>query len=1018
MNKYLLSILLAGTAFSVTAQNLSFSGTVLDENGEPMPGATIKVEGTKKGIVSDINGKFSFSELNDRGVTIVVSGFGYKSQKIKVKRGETAITVNMKTDTQEMEEIVVIGYGKAKKSELTASVETVSAKDLAKIPAMNLDQSLSGQAAGLSVKAVTGDPSSARESRLSIRGNMDNPLLVIDGVPRFSSTTNEGEMRLSDLNPDDIESISILKDAAAAAVYGSRAANGVILVQTKRGKAGARAKVSYRGQYNMDRATYLPKFLNAQDFAQLYNRAIAENPDGGYTPYDIDALGSNPNLYGDSNLFDYFRKWGHSQRHSLSVSGGSAGVRYLVSTGYSESKGLYSNLGRNRFNYALRLDTDLFPGLTMSMNLSGAIQQYKNNNNPVTIDDAYSFSPIEVLRYTNGAYASLEGSNPLVSVLGLGGYQTNSSDMHTLNGTLRYQVPKIKGLEVYGTFTYDMNHQGMMQYNSPVELSIYSPITNEITVDPTTVYPNVRITMTDRRQSVNNLLLEGGVNYRNTFAENHTVSAMAVVNYQDYHNKYLRGINPNLPGLKPEIIGNTSVGSISGNEYYSQRASTVGRFTYGYSNRYFAEFSFRLDGSTKFAPDRRWGFFPTGSASWVVSNEKFFEQFQPMVSQAKVRASLGRLGDDGAASDFGYMQFYNFSNTGGYNFGSQWNIGLIPSISSYPNKVLTWGESRDLNVGLDLGFLNNRITTSVEWYRRLRTNMVTDAKDYLFPPTVGTGGVRPAVNIGEVLFSGVDFTVRHDNTIGDFNYDLSFNVGTSDNRVLDWGDESSLPEQLRRKGRPYMVWQLYEANGLFQVGDDLSMMPDQDGKKNSTLKPGDIRYVDQNGDNKITEADMILVKNSAYPDISYGFGVGFGWKGLHLNMQFQGVAGYNQMISELYTLENGSIQRFQDYHLTDSWTPDNPNASYPRIKFTSTSDNNRWDSTYWIKRCNFLRLKALTLGYTLPKNWIKGWGISNVDISLQASNLFTFSSLNNMDPESLRGYPLQKSYGFSLGFGF
>lgn len=994
------------------------TGTVLDEKEEPLVGATVRVEGVPGGAATDIDGKFKVALSARKTSRLIVTCFGYETRRMDVGKDTRNLVVRMTEVHSEIDELVVIGYGTAKRSELTSSVETISSKDLLKIPAMNIDQSLGGQVAGLGVKAVTGDPSSARESTMSIRGNLDSPLLVIDGVPRFSSTTNEGEMRLSDLNPDDIESISILKDAAASAVYGARAANGVILVQTKRGKSD-KVRINYRGQLNFDEATYLPKFLNARQFAELYNRAVEANPDGGYNKYDLNLLGSNPNLYGDSSLFDYFHKWGHTQRHSLSVSGGVKSVRYLVSAGYSESKGLYSNIGRNRFNYSLRTDADILKGLTLSVNLTGSITNYKNNNNPLTIDDAYAYSPIEVLQYTDGSYASLEGYNPLVSVRGLGGYQKTKSDYHTLNAQLRYQIPKVDGLEIYVTATHDMNHSGVTTYSKPVQLSVYNPLTGEITIDPSSVYPASRITMSDREQSVHNTLLEGGISYNHTFNEKHHVTGLAVINYQDYQNKYLRGTNPNLSGEKPEILGSSSTASLSGNEYNSQRASTVGRVTYGFDSRYFAEFSFRVDGSTRFSPSKRWGFFPTFSASWVLSNEKFFKVSPSIISQAKLRASAGILGDDGVASDFGYLQFYSFTNTEGYNFGGNWLPGLLPSLSSYPNESLTWGKSKDFNVGLDLGFWNNRVTATVEWYQRTRTNMVTDAREYLFPPTVGTGGVLPSVNIGKVRFSGVDFTIRHNNTIGDFNYDLSFNIGTSENKVLDWGDESSLPEAQRRKGKPFTVNSLYVADGLFQSYEEIAAWPvDQDGKKNATLAPGDIKYLDQDGDNILTVNDMVFVEDSSLPTVTYGFGVGGSWKGIHVNLSFQGAGGYNQLISELYTLENNSLQRFQDYHYTDTWTPDNTNASYPRVKFATTGDNNRRSSTYWVKKCNFLRLKALTVGYSLPMSILRKTKLTSVDVSFQASNLCTWSSLHNMDPESLRGYPLQRSYGFSIAFGF
>lgn len=997
----------------------NIAGTVLDEHDEPLVGATVRIDGVKGGAATDLDGKFSLTAPSDKTATLIVSCFGYTTQKVHAAKDTGQMTIKMVPLDTQIDEVVVIGYGTAKKSELTSSVETISAKDLAKIPSMNLDQSLGGQVAGLGVQAVTGDPSSARESTMSIRGNLDNPLLVIDGVPRFSTTTNEGEMRLSDLNPDDIESISVLKDAAAAAVYGARAANGVILVQTKRGKEGERTRLNYRGQLTFDEATYLPKFLGAHDYAVLFNRAVEASPDAGYTPYDLDKLGSNPNLYGDSSLFDYFHKWGHTQRHSISLSGGMKAVRYYLSAGFAESKGLYSNIGRNRFNYSLRIDADIIKGLTLSTNFSGSVSNYKNNNNPVTIDDAYSFSPLEVLQYTDGSFASLEGYNPLVSVLGLGGYQKTKSDYHTLNARLTYQIPKVDGLEIYVMGTYDMNHSGVKTFSKPVELYVYNPLTDEITLDQSSIYPQSRITMQQRNQSVHNLLVEGGISYNHTFNEKHHVTGLAVINYQDYHNKYLRAINNNLPGQKPEILGTSSTASLSGSEYMSQRASTVGRFSYGFDNRYFAEFSFRVDGSTRFSPSKRWGFFPTVSASWVISNEKFFTVSPAILSQAKIRASAGILGDDGVASDFGYMQYYNFTNTQGYNFGSIWMTGLLPSLSSYPNESLTWGKSKDLNVGIDLGFWNNRVNATAEWYLRERSNMVTDARDYLFPPSVGTGGVRPSVNVGRVRFTGFDFTVRHNNNFGDFHYDVSFNIGTSSNKVMDWGDESSLPEQQRLKGRPFTVWSLYQADGLFQSYEEIAKWPvDQDGKGNSTLAPGDIKYLDQDGDNALTINDMVYVKSSALPEINYGFSLGGNWKGIHLNLSFQGAGGYNQLINELYTLESNSLQRFQDYHMTDTWTPENPNAAYPRIKFATTGDNNRRSSTFWLKKCNYLRLKALTVGYSIPPSILKKTKLQSVDLSFQATNLCTWSSLHNMDPESLRGYPLQRSYGFSLAFGF
>lgn len=1006
-------------ALSAHAQNRNISGVVLDENGEPLIGATVKVDGMLLATATDLDGKFDLSVPKKEDIKLAVTYVGYAPQLVSLKDDENVVTIHMAVSASEMDEVVVIGYGSAKKANLTSSIEVLKASDIAKIPSMNLDQSLAGQVSGLGVTMTSADPSSAQESRISVRGNTGEPLLVIDGIPRLGTTTNDGEMRLSDLNPDDIESISILKDAAAAAVYGSRAANGVILVQTKRGQTSSRARVTYRGQFNMEQAVNLPKFLNAYDFATLYNRAVEESAAGVYTPYDLDLIGSDPNLYADENLMDHLNKWGHSQRHSISISGGGSNVRYFLSGAYSESKGLYSNIGRSRFNYSGKIDADLFPGLSASFNFNGSVSNFKNSSY-ATIDEAYSYSPLQVLRYTDGSLASIEGYNPLIDLEGTGGYTKQSSDYHTVMGVLRYDFPWVKGLQVYLQGSVDFNHNNRTIYNKPVTLYLYDPITKEFSIDENTVYPKADISMSDRFQKVDNKLIEFGINYNNTFAEKHDVSGTAVFNYQNYHNKYLNGTNNNKPGIYPEVVGNTSNGVISGSEYYTERASVVGRATYGFDNRYFAEFSFRVDGSTRFAPGKRWGFFPTGSASWVISNEEFFKNIPPSImSFAKVRASAGILGDDGAVSDFSYLQSYNFTNGEGYNFGGVWSPTLIPSISAFPNPDLTWGKSKDFNVGFDAGFWDNRVTFSLEWFQRTRTDMVTSARSQLFPPSVGTGGVTANVNIGKVRYRGVDFSIRHLNNIGEFKYNVSFNIGFNEDKVLDWGDESSLPENQRYAGHSYTVWFMYQDAGLFQSEEEIRNWPvDQDGKRNSSLRPGDIKYVDQDGDGVLTVNDMINVKNSSLPDVSYGFGIGAEWKGFYFNAQFAGFGGYNQKVSELYTLENGSLQRFQDYHLYDSWTPDNPDATYPRVKFATNGDNNRFDSTFWIRKCNFLRFKALSIGYIFPVKMFGKSGIKTLDIAFQGSNLYTWSSLDGMDPEVLRGYPITRGYGVSLTFGF
>ena len=1011
-----------GLAAQNTAPHPMLKGKVVDQGGETVIGAHVKWKGDKTGAVTDLDGMFSIPE---KGTELVISFLGYKTQTIKVRPGQRDLVIRLEDDAQDLDEIVVIGYGTQKKAALTSSIETIKREDLLSMPTANLDEALYGQVAGLQVMQTTGDPSTAKESDLHIRGINNAPLLVIDGVPRFGTTTSDGEMRLSDLNPDDIESISILKDAAAAAVYGSRAANGVILVQTKRAEGNQKVSVNYRGQMNIQQAAQLPDFLNAYEYAKLYNRAVENTPGTANTAYTDEQLEmirthSNPNVYGDENLLDYLDNVGYTTTHSLSASGGNQYVRYYISGGYTHSKGLYSGVGRDRFNYSAKLDATLTKGLTLSLDLTGSHTKSKNSSY-TTVDAAYNFSPLEVLTFENGNLASLDGSNPLINVRGLGGYIKDTGKMNTVTANLRWELPWVKGLSIYARATFDNNTRIEKTFSKPVTLYTYDEQTGEYATDPNTVYPTAKVTNEQIDRFVDNQLYEAGVNYAQTFNAKHDFSAMLVANYQQTHNQYMTGENQNA-SIYPEIIGTAISARLVGSETYNQRASLVGRFTYGYANRYFVEGSFRVDGSTYFHPDHRWGFFPSISASWVLSNEEFFKRWeQPVLSNVKFRASTGLLGDDGLVGEYSYLMTYIESTRAGYNIGGSYRPGIIINTGSYPNPMLTWGKSHDYNIATDLGFWDNRFGLTFEYYWRFETDKITAAPAYLYPPSTGVDGNVPNMNFSELKAWGWDLTLTHRNTVGKVKYNVDLTLAKSDDKYLDYGDESSLSPNRWRAGRSSMVWSMYEAVGLFQSQEEIDNWPlDQDGQGNATLAPGDIQYKDQDGNNQLTTEDLIYVKNSSNPDFNFSLRLGASYKGFFVNAMFQGATGYQQNIKELYTTNSGTLQRFQDYHLTDTWTPDNPNASLPRIKFATANDNNRRESTFWVRDCDFLRLKSLSIGYELQPKVMKKLKLNSASIALQGSNLVTWSSLDDlgMDPESLRGYPIQRSYGITLNLGF
>ena len=721
------ALCLAGGLAAQTPQPI-LKGKVIDRGGETVIGAHVKWKNAQGGAVTDLDGNFSIPET---GTELVISFLGYKTQTIKIKPGQKNLVVTLEDDAQDLDELVVVGYGTQKKASLTGSIETIKSEDLLSLPTANLDEALYGQVAGLQVMQTTGDPSSAKEANLHIRGINNSPLLVIDGVPRFGTTTSDGEMRLSDLNPDDIESISILKDAAAAAVYGARAANGVILVQTKRASGNQKVSVNYRGQMNIQQATQLPDFLDAYEYAKLYNRAVENTPgtaNAAYTPEQLEMIRthSNPNVYVDENQLDYLDYVGDTTTHSVSANGGNQYVKYYISGGYTHSKGLYSGVNRDRFNYSAKLDATLTKGLVLSLDITGSRSNSKNSSY-TTIDNAYTSSPLQVLRFDNGYLASEDGSSPLSNVEGLGGYIKDTGKMNTITANLRWELPWVKGLSVYARATFANNTRIEKTFDKPVTLYTYDQQTGQFDTDPNTVYPTAKVSIEQIDRFVDNQLYEAGINYNRTFAAKHDVGAMLVANYQQPHTQYMTGENQNA-SIYPETIGTAVTARLLGSETYNQRASLIGRLNYGYDYRYFVEASFRVDGSTYFHPDHRWGFFPSVSASWVLSNETFFKYWkQKVLSNVKFLASTGLLGDDGLVGEYSYLLTYIESTREGYNIGGNYRPGIIMSTGNYPNPELTWGKSHDYNIAADLGFWYNRFVLTFEHYWRYETDKITAA---------------------------------------------------------------------------------------------------------------------------------------------------------------------------------------------------------------------------------------------------------------------------------------------------
>lgn len=1015
-------------------KTVEIKGRVLDaESTKPLVGAMISIIGTTRGAITDEKGEFILKAQD--GEELEVSFVGMIAQKFKALQSiKEILNLLMLKDVQSIDDVVVVGYGTRKKELLTGAIETVKGEQLAQQATNRLDEAIIGQTAGVFVANQSGDPSSLGEVVIRVRGNKGSdaaPLLVIDGTPRFGTVISDGEMRLSDINPNDVESISILKDAAAAAIYGSRAANGVILVTTKRGDASKKLSIQYSGKGNFQQAAMMPNFLNNYEFAKLYNTAV-ENTSGTkmekYTPEQLEQIknGSNPDIYASEDLTDYLKKWGYSTSHSLSLSGGSKDISYYASGSYVSTSGLYSGLKNNRFNYNLRLDARLLEGLTLSFDVMGSGSKSKNPSYQ-TISSLYNVSPLQPLTWQNGSWVSINGGNPLVGINGMGGYQQNNAGYNTVTAKLNYELDFVtKGLSVYAKSSFDNNQYETRDFKDPVKL-----YKREVSVvdgkevityplDNATVYPKAKPSIAQNTQSTNNMLLEAGVNYNRSF-EKHNVSAMLIYNYQQ--NKYtkMRAENKEMQTSFPEFVGTSSkIGGAT--DGYNQRASWVGRVNYSYDGRYIVEGSFRSDGSTKFHPDNRWGFFPTASVAWNISNENFFKGWkQDILSNAKIRVSTGLLGNDGAISDFAYLYSYILGSES-YQIGnSPEQSGLIKDPdSTVPNPILQWGKSHDYNLGADIGFFNNRLTATFEYYWRFNTNDIRMTPFHLFPPSIGTGGNTPFQNFGKTKTWGYDLTVGWRDRIGSSaSYSVDFMMSRSWDTVMDAGDEGTLSDERKKAGKPVSSSWMLVSDGLFQSQDEIDAWPvDQDGKKNASLVPGDIRYKDFDGNNELGEDDKRAFEYLSIPDYAMNMRLGFNFKGVFINALFQGAVNYKKNVSDSYTLEGGTLPRFQDFHLSDSWSPANPGGDYPVVKFVTTNDNNKKSSDYWYRDASYLRLRTLNIGYTLPAKYLKNVKLSSLSIGLQGGNLFTLCSLKGMDPDTGRGYPITRTYGITINLGF
>ncbi|AZI25530.1 TonB-dependent receptor [Pedobacter sp. G11] len=984
-------LLFMGCFLTITAQAQTVVvGVVNDAQGSPIPGASIKSKIGNKTSVTSLDGKYSVSVAENDSLTF--SFIGFKSLTLAVGKRKI-IDVKLISDDQRLNEVVVVGYGTQKKVNLTGAVSVVSSKDLNMRPVGQASAALQGLAPGVTVTQASGRPG-GDAGTIRIRGigtlNDANPLVLIDNV----------EGSLNSIDPSLIESVSVLKDAASASIYGSRAANGVILVTTKRANANS-LSVSYNNYVGFQELTRLPDMVNAVDHMELTNLA---NVNAGASPTFSQAMidntrnGTNPDLYPNTNWQkEVLTGSGFMQNHFITVNGGGEKVKFLASLGYFDQAGL---LEVSRFKrITLRNNADIkFSdklNLTIDLQLLSRVTKEPGRGSSSVFNQMNRIAPIFAGIFSNGSYGEgSNGNNPIAYSRPEGGLAKTSNPGASLNSTLTYKPFRWLQADVTIAPRYDQVDDNtfvtaIKTYRADGNLAFTQPALATLDVSNSrALYNNMRATLTG-----------------NISVAKHSFKLLAGASREDYTSDVLSAsrntfIFPAYPVLS---TGASATQQNTGTRMEWALQSFFGRFNYNYDERYLLELNGRYDGSSRFADGKKYGFFPSVSAGWRLSEEQFFEPLKNTISQLKIRASWGKLGNQ----NIGTYPAISSIQLGSYSFANQ--IYTVGALNDGANQLITWESTEMKDIGFDLTAFKN-FDVSFDYYDRVTDNILLR----LDVPLI-YGKTAPFQNAGVVRNRGWETGISYRNKIKDFNYSIGINVSDVKNKIIDLKGVSQTTITVSNEGSAINSLFGYESLGYFQSDAEVTGSARQIGN----VKAGDIKYKDQNGDGVIDNNDRVII-GSTIPRYTYSANINLSYKGFDLGIFLQGVGkadGYLYEQSVMPFFNGGTVQEMHK----DYWTPQNPNASFPRLAFGET--NNQQTSSFWLKDASYLRLKNLQLGYRLPSAAIAKIGLKGLRIYANASNLFTVDKFwDGYDVEAPVGtgntYPQVRVYNFGLDVNF
>jgi len=995
----------------------SITGVVTDANGNRLAAVTVTTLPDKKAsVTTSADGTYHITPT-PATTRLQFSSIGYDTRSIPVNSpGATYVVMEVKV--KGLEQVVVVGYGEQKKVTLTGSVSTVTGKELTEVPGANITQSLAGRLSGLIAYNRSGQPG-ADDATLLIRGlsttGDNSPLIVIDGIPRSS---------FSRLDPNDIESISILKDASAIAVYGARAANGVILITTKRGFAG-KTTIIYSVNVGDQKAVNLAKPLDSYHTALLWNQAWQNegtfNPSlGGAKGFTDSALnliktGANPDRFSNTNWYDAVVGTNALQtQHNLSINGGSEKSRYFISAGYLDQNGFYPSANFKRYNIRANFDATIADNLDFSLSVAGRIQDRKA---PYTspMSGALQTSPLEPIRYSNGTYhydVPWVGNAYLVGQ-GAAGYSDATNNILENSMSLTYKIPKVEGLSIKGLVAFDKSFTFNKAFGKPYTTYV---LNDDNSYSPRTNFPSANIN--ESFYQAQSLTAEASASYLHTFND-HTIRGLLLYTQTQNYGDSLGAARTSFssPVLDEINVGSTVGSTNSGTAGKNARKGVVGRFGYDFKSKYLFDFSFRYDGSDVFPPGHRYGFFPAFSGGWRISEEPFFKSHAPFVDNLKIRGSWGKAGND-RVGQFQYLSTYSIPTGVGYPFGgTSATAGQILNPGVIPNPNFTWEKAIMTNAGLEGSLWKGKLDFEADYFYKRTKDILVD-RSFEVPSVVG--GALPTENVGIVDNKGVEVSIGHHGAINkDFKYYIKGNLTYNRSKVVYYPEAASIAPALRKSGKPVSPDAVtgYLANGLYQSADEVTNGPTP---LYANTKPGDIKYVDMNHNGKIDASDQVIISRGSTPGIIYGLSTGFTWKGFDMNLLFQGAADVRLYLSSLdsYSFYASDIVLFQ--YQTDNWTSTHTNASFPRL--TVTSKNNQAVSSFWVRNSSYMRLKNAELGYTIPTAITRMAHIKELRFYINGSNLFTLSKIKHIvDPETgvnATAYPLVKVFnaGATLRF--